>query len=454
MADNWNLRAKAAAAEDSNLPSLQCRVFDRIPVQDRSGKTFFYCIELCAGNSFDFGFCHKDIVPSLLRDIMTIGGLKVLKGGYDVIMIPSVPSSVWLKQARKYDPKSIIMWLEDSLELDDEYKDTILKLKKMGMRFAVRVDAMGEIASNEEVFNCIDYIICEYEKASEFMTVVQALRLKNPKIKTIAFKKNISIYTFNETEAKNFDYVLGAVQDRLLKYEHLRPKWQHEMLRTLAQLYSSMYDVKEISTVVANYPLMSSAMKGMVSSKQLVNLTIKKSNAVLAENQSLTQEDLRNFLVISVAYNLFTLTQKQICEHEHVSFDLAELNYEPFIQALSFGKVVDQLAQRMCDDITIPQAFIAGFLRYSSVFLHDTPEATFEEFPLDAVSTCYKDGGGQLGIIIRVISKLLEHRVDDALNEAAEEGITLVKEELYSYIAHSFIWADAVIKAIGIIKDE
>ncbi|MGN1280339.1 MAG: hypothetical protein ACI4UM_00335 [Succinivibrio sp.] len=454
MADNWNLRNKTAQTDDSNLASLQCRVFDRIPVQDYTGKTHFYCLELSAGNTFDFGFCHKDIVPSLLRDIMTAGGLKVLKGAYEDLMIPSVPSAVWLKQVRKYDPKHIIMWLEDSLEIDDEYLDTIVKLRKMGMRFAVRVDAMGEIASNEAVFYCIDYLICDYEKASEFMTVIQALRLKNPEIRTIAYKPNISIYTFNETEAKNFNYVLGAVQDRILKYDHLRPKWQHEMLRTFAQLYSSMYDVKEISAVVANYPLMSSAMKGMVSSKQLANLTVKKSNAALAENQSLTQEDLRNFLVISVAYNLFTLTQKQICEHDHVPFDLAELNYEPFIQALSFGKVVDQMAQRMCDDITVPQAFIAGFLRFSSVFLHDTPESAFAEFPLDAVSTCYKDGGGQLGIIIRVIKKLMEHRIDDALEEASAEGINLVKEDIYSYIAHSFTWADAVAKAIGIIRED
>lgn len=49
------------------------------------------------------------------------------------------------------------------------------------------------------------------------------------------------------------------------------------MLRTFAQLYSSIYDVKEIGVIVANYPLMALAMKGMVASKHLTNLTIRKT---------------------------------------------------------------------------------------------------------------------------------------------------------------------------------
>lgn len=54
------------------------------------------------------------------------------------------------------------------------------------MRFAVRVDAMGEIASNDEILACIDYLMVDFERSAEFMTVIQSLRNKNPLLKTIA----------------------------------------------------------------------------------------------------------------------------------------------------------------------------------------------------------------------------------------------------------------------------
>ena len=123
MADNWNLRGKTQMLDDLNTPSLQCRVYDRIAVQDSKGKTHFYCLELSAGNTFDFGFCRKENVPSLLRDVMTMGSIRVLSGICDDLMVPTVPTVLWIKQARKYDPKHVIMWLENSIELTEEYKD-------------------------------------------------------------------------------------------------------------------------------------------------------------------------------------------------------------------------------------------------------------------------------------------------------------------------------------------
>ena len=115
MADNWNLRGKTQMLDDLNTPSLQCRVYDRIAVQDSKGKTHFYCLELSAGNTFDFGFCRKENVPSLLRDVMTMGSIRVLSGICDDLMVPTVPTVLWIKQARKYDPKHVIMWLENSI---------------------------------------------------------------------------------------------------------------------------------------------------------------------------------------------------------------------------------------------------------------------------------------------------------------------------------------------------
>ncbi len=454
MADNWNLRGKTQMLDDLNTPSLQCRVYDRIAVQDSKGKTHFYCLELSAGNTFDFGFCRKENVPSLLRDVMTMGSIRVLSGICDDLMVPTVPTVLWLKQARKYDPKHVIMWLENSIELTEEYKDTILRLRKMGMRFAVRVDAMGEIASNDEILACIDYLMVDFERSAEFMTVIQSLRNKNPLLKTIAFKHHISIFSFNKEETRNFDYVLGTVNNFLLTYENERPKWQHEMLRTFAQLYSSINDVKEIGVIVANYPLMALAMKGMVASKHLTNLTIRKNSSTLGESQTLTQFDLRNFLAISVGYNLFTLTEKQSYEQKKIPFSSEFINYEPFIQALNFAKIVDLMAQDICDDITAPQAFIAGFLRFAHVFLHDTEEATFAEFPLDAVVSCYTNGGGQLGSIIRILMLLFEHRINDAMDVANNAGLVLVKDRLYGYISHAMAWTDAVCCALNIIKGQ
>ena len=69
MADNWNLRGKTQMLDDLNTPSLQCRVYDRIAVQDSMGKSHFYCLELSAGNTFDFGFCRKENVSVVIRGV-------------------------------------------------------------------------------------------------------------------------------------------------------------------------------------------------------------------------------------------------------------------------------------------------------------------------------------------------------------------------------------------------
>lgn len=452
MTDSWALRGKVLQNDDVN-PSLLCRVYDRIAVQNAEGQTAFYCLELSAGNTFNFGFCRKENVPSLLRDVFTFNNQRVLLGKAPALMIPTVPTSIWLKQVRKYDVSNVIMWLENSIELNPEYKETILKLRKMGMKFAIRVDAMGEVGSDDEVLACIDYLLIDYATAAEFMSIVEQLKKRIPDVKTIGFKREMSVVSFNRTEAKNFDFVLGTVASDNYQYKMERPRWQHEMLRTFAQLFSSIYDYKEISSVVASYPLMSNAMKGMVASKHLANLTIKKGSN-LADKQGLTQLDIRNFLAIAVAFNLFVLSDKQVCEQNKKPFSLDNVNYEPFIHSLYFGKLVDLFAQNLCDDITAPQAFIAGFLRFAQVMLHDTKEATFDEFPLNAITSCYSESGGQLAVIISVLLALTEHRIDDALNIASDAGVTLNKEDIYGYISHAMTWTDAVERAVGIIKEK
>ena len=452
MSDSWSNRSKSTVSEDASAPSMQCRIYDRIPVQDKNAKSYFYCLELSAGNTFDFGFCRKENVPSLLKDVLTIGTTRVVKGAYHDLMIPTVPSNLWVRQSRKYDPSHIIMWLENSIVLTEEYKDAITRLRRMGMRFAIRIDAMGDMAKTPEMLNNLDYLLVDNSKASEFFTVIQGLRQKNPNLKSIGFKREVSIFSFTKAEAKNFDLVLGCVQNDLLKYETFRPKWQHEMLRTFAQLYSGIYDVKEVGNLVSHYPLMATATKGMMGSKPLTNLTIKRNNAAtLNETPGLTQFDIRNYLAISVGYNLFTLTEKQVCEQNHKEFDLNDVNYEPFGASILFGKIVDLMSQEGCDDVSAPLGFMTGFLRYAHVFLHDDEKRTFEEFPLSAVAECYNGGGGQLGTIIRFNKLMAEHKVDDALD--FEGGQAIAKEQFYSYISHAFAWTDAVIRAIGIIKD-
>ncbi len=453
MSDNRNIFAQKM---DFDTPSLQCKVFDRLAVQNPLGKTQFYCLELSAGNTFDFGFCRKENVQSLLREVLTVVNMKVLKGAYERIMIPSVPCSLWVKQARKYDPKTVIMWLENSLELTEEYKESLLRLYKLGMKFAVRVDAMGEIPDDKDVLSCIDYLLVDVAKPQEYADIIDALKKSNRDLKTIGFKDTCSIFNFSSQEAKSFDYVLGMVQSEFIKYDGVRPKWQHDMLRLFAQLYSSFYDIKEVGEIVAQYPLMGTAMKKLMSSKPLTALTLrsKAKNQMLAENQSLTQNDLRNYLVISVAFNLFTLTDKKISDVNHLPFDMRHINYDPFIQALIFGKIVDFMGQDLCDDISAPQAFISGFMRYCHVFLHDTEKATFSEFPLEAVSSCYKESGGeQLGKIIRTLSLLFEHKIADALALAYDEGMDLYKEKIYNYISQSYQWADTVLKALDIAQN-
>ena len=145
-----------------------------------------------------------------------------------------------------------------------------------------------------------------------------------------------------------------------LVYKTQRPRWQHEMLRTFAQLYSSIYDVKEIAQVMSVYPYMSQAMKGMVGSKQLVALTIKRNAATLAENPVLTQNDLRNFLAISVAYNTYIISEEHSLTQRRLEFDIKKVNFEPFIQALFVGKLVEQIAHLVGGEALVLHDFQHG----------------------------------------------------------------------------------------------
>ncbi len=438
--------------DDLDNPSYQCRVFDRIAVQDYHGKSHFYCLELSAANTFEFGFCRAQNIYSLFKDVMTVANMKALQGAMPRLMIPSVPSNTWVKYARKYDPRNIIMWIANSLELNPEYKESIRRLHVQGMKFAVRIDAMHDIMVDEETLSCMDYILVNVEFYSEFKHIITSIREKYPKVQVIGFKDQVDIFNFSREEAKRFDLVLGTVMLPMLEYMPPRPKWQHDMLRMIAQLYSSIYDIKEIGETISQYPLMVTSMKKMMSSKVLSALTIRL-NQKTADNQGLTQNDFRNFMVIAVAYNLFTITDKQITDSMKLPFSVDNINYEPFIQALVFGKLADMMAQNLCDDVDGPQGFMAGFMRYAGVFLHDTKEAAFAEFPLDAATSCYREGSGQLGNILKTLTMLTEHRISEALNFAFENGIDMTKDKIYYYISQSFIWADAVIKAIGIIHE-
>ncbi len=456
MPDIWSSRGKIVN-DMSASPALQCRVYSRIALQDHDSITRGYCLEFSAGNSFDFGFCRKENVPSLLRDILTVGNTRVLTENAEFLMLPTVPTGQWVKQVRKYDPTRVVMWLDNSIELNEEYVESIIKLRSLGMKFAIRVDAMGNIASNEDVLRCLCYLLVDADKYEEYQPVIDSLKKQNPSLELIGYKQDNHIVNFEKSEIKPYKYVLGIIQPDELTYENgIRPKWQHEMLRTFAQLYSSIYDIKEIGNIVSSNPFMGAAMKGLISSKHLTSLTLRGSNQAssLSDTQGLSPNDLRNYMVISVAYNLFLKSEFEVMAKRGVKQDESLVNYEPFIQALHFAKVVDFLAQDICDDVTVSQGFIAGFLRYSHLFLHDKYENVLKEFPLEAVCSIYQSGGGQLGGIIRIVLDLFEHRVDEAIEESNSIGVSLSKEVLYSHISRSFTWTDAVLRAIGIIKSK
>lgn len=440
------------SADDLDNPAYQCRVFDRIAVQDYHGKSHFYCLELSAANTFEFGFCRAQNIYSLFKDVMTVANMKALQGSLPRLMIPSVPSNIWVKYARKYDPRNIVMWIANSIELTPEYKECIRRLHLQGMQFAVRIDAMQNIMADEETLSRMEYILVNKDFYPDFKNIIASLRDKYPHLKVIGFKDKIEIFNFTEDEAKEFDLVLGTVMVPMLEYTPPRPKWQHDMLRIIAQLYSSIYDIKEIGETIAQYPLMVSSMKKMMASKPLSTLTVRL-NQKTSDNQGLTQNDFRNFMVIAVAYNLFTLTDKQITDSRKQPFSLDNINYEPFIQALVFGKLADMVSQNQCDDVDGPQGFMAGLMRYAGVFLHDTKEAAFAEFPLDAATSCYREGSGQLGNVLKALTMLTEHKIAEAMSFALENGINIAKDKIYYYISQSYIWADAVIKAIGIIHE-
>ncbi|MCR5605505.1 MAG: hypothetical protein K6F69_01640, partial [Treponema sp.] len=288
----------------------------------------------------------------------------------------------------------------------------------------------------------------ETSKLDSNKTNINKVKAANPECKIIGFKNSVAIFNFTKEEALRFDYVLGTVQSDFIDYTDKRPKWQHDALRTFAQLYSSIYDIRDIGRLSIQFPIMARTMKKMIAAQSLTTLTIRANNSRLSDGQNLSQNDLRNYLVVALAYNVYVLTAKNIADAKKIPFDPKKVNYEPFISALVFAKIADQMAQDTCDDVSAPQGFIAGFMRYAHAFLHDTEENTFSEFPLDAVSVCYKSGGGQLGRVIRTLIALFEHRVEEAFSIVAEDGQDMHKDKIYNYIATSYLWTDMAIKAI------
>ena len=172
----------------------------------------------------------------------------------------------------------------------------------------------------------------------------------------------------------------------------------------------------------------------------------------MPEKSTLSSADIRDYIAIRIVYNTFMLSEKLVREQKKIPFDESHLNYEVLVQAIHFAMVVHFFASEVCDDLIAPQAFIAGLLRYTHLYLHDTYDRTFSEFPLDAVSSLYNGGGGQLGSIIRLVLDLFEHKVEEALAEASSNGINLAKEDIFNHISHAFTWTDAALRAMGILK--
>ena len=79
------------------------------------------------------------------------------------------------------------------------------------------------------------------------------------------------------------------------------------MLRTFAQLYSSIYDVKEIGVIVANSSFNGFSHERYGSFKTFNQFNYSQNSSTLGESQTLTQFDFKKFLAISVGYNLLHL---------------------------------------------------------------------------------------------------------------------------------------------------
>ncbi len=435
--------------DTDNNPFFKCHFFNRIPVQTKTGRTAFFGLILCPGNSLASERCGKEQVKSLIRDILEPSMFKMYGHGFERALFVAPPANPFVRMSRHYDPKKMIICLPRSYRLEPDDVGNIKQLKLLGAQFAIFIDAMGDVGSHQDLLACLDYVFIDNRNYEGLMTAFRGLKTTVPNLKSIGFKGYAE--HFSAVEAARYDLIFGSVELPRLNFP-TRPRWQHVMLRSTAELYSGFYDVKDLTMLSQEYPLIGKAMKGMLASSEL--LSFPSRFATRGSQGRITQKDMRDLLGVTVAFNLYCLSEKAAVENlirkPLENFSPQTINTEDFGYALKFGKLVDLFAEKPCDDFGNRQAFLTGLVSCYFILAHDTYENMGREFTLTAPAQFFLNENSSLGRVIKFVRRLMWLDADGC-NEMLNAGdFNYTKEQIFNNLSVAQKWTELVLLALKI----
>lgn len=422
-----------------------------MPISGRDSRVAFNHLILSPGHTTGTEDVGADQMADLMQNLLCVDNFEVLHApGTERIMLRAVPTGDWLRYRNHIPENKLIIRLPDGYAPLPEEERIMLGLRHAGAQFAMSLGDMGKIPQNDELLRCIDYAFIDHARMEGLLTAFVGLKVKQPWIKNIGFKE--SYRDFTPDEVKCYDYVAGTVRPVLMSYEE-RPAWQHELLRSIAEVFSGIYNPKQIVLLGVKYPEMGRAIKRLFGSQKLLAQTVKRSSAFVSSiGMHYSKNDMVNLMSVCLMYGLLVESEKSYRASigDHNSFTPDELSsaFGYFRNGLIAGRTIARMAGQVCDDYETNHAFMVGLILYLPKIIRDVKEKCEDEFMLSAISDFYK-GNGTLGLVLKGYHALV-HKDIETVNMLAERiGITFPKEQYYRDFYEAIQWSDLV---LGIIS--
>lgn len=424
-------------------------LFGTLPVSDPLGNAEFNALVLSPGNSAGQEYVGAEQMEDLMQNLLAASNLERFRiKDTGRIFLRAVPTDDWIKYRDHISERFLIIRLPDGYKPSPTEERVMLGLRRNGAQFAISLVETGAIIENEELLKCVDYVLVDSDKYAEQMAIYTELKQKLSGLRNIGVKAFGQ--DFSPAEARQFDLVLGLVSQDLYDYAGERPLWQHELLRTLAEEFSGIYDVKQIIRLSARYPEMSFAVKSLFGSNKLMALTVRRGGAFASASRPLrySKTDLVNLLCISTVYGLTCETDKAV---RKLNGDDAP--YTPNFRSSGFGyfrnaligaRTISRLAADICDDYETNHAFIIGLLRLLPALMRDSREHCDNEFMLTAIADFYK-GNGTLGLVVKGYECVTSRDYEGMAQLADRIGMSFPREQFFCDYYEAMVWADTVI---------
>ncbi len=425
----------------------RCRLYERLPLENSEGRSVMYALSLSPGHTLGDESVGADQTADLLCNLLSVENSRyIFLNNCERVVVQAAPTGDWLRYRNRISEKRLIIKLPDSYKLKPGEDRIMTGLRRSGAQFAMTLGELGDLPKKPELLSYLDYVFIDHRHRSGFLTALNGLKTSNPNLKSIGVKPRGEDFLLKE--ASYYDLVLGYVEHESIVYEK-RPLWQHELIRTLAELFSGIYSLKGISALARKYPDMSRAMTGILNSKKVIELTGKPNNMVTNGQVRLSQKDVTSLMCVCVGYQLLCLAEKTALEAKgqgaRYSGRNVELGY--FRRALITGKLLESLAEQPCDDYESRHAFMVGFLMLLPEMIRDSRENIENEFMLTVVNSFHSDTT-TLGLVCSLIKEIRSHNTEKINELITRSGLVLNKEDYYRLYYRSMIWADEVVNAL------